>query len=198
MIILHILCILCTLVKSWCITTLFSVEPVRWWAHNRAAGQRRKSPRVEPQRPKHHSPRYTWKHKRVIWDQSLGWKIHIRAWYLQKTQLKCQLYGICIRFKFFQMSGKGLRGVSYSWWRCVIDNSRLLLRRHVFHFRKTYWWTTSFESTNGGGEGEWKKFRHFYNETIDHLATWLIWSEFALYFLSKQAKQFWSFFVELF
>ena len=73
---------------------------------------------------------------RVILDQWLGLENHIRAWYLQKTQLKNQLYEKCIRFKFFQMSGKGLRGALYSWWRCVIDNSGLLLRRHVFHFRK--------------------------------------------------------------
>ena len=33
---------------------------------------------------------------------------------------------------------------------------------------RTYWWTTSFERTNGG-EGEWNKFRPFYNETLDHL-----------------------------
>ena len=117
----------------------------------------------------------------VIWDQSLGLENHIRAWYLQKTELKYQLIGKCIRFKFFQMSGKGLRGASYSWWRCVIDNSGSSSWEDMFSTsERTYWWTTSFERTNTGGEGEWNKLRPFYNETIDHLTTWLIWSEFAL------------------
>ena len=107
---------------------------------------------------------------RVILDQSLGLENHIRAWYIPKTQLKYQLIGKCIRFKFFKMSGKGLRGASYSWWRCVIDNSGSSSWEDMFSTsERTYWWTTSFEWTNGGGEGEWNKLRSFYNETLDHL-----------------------------
>ena len=136
MILLHILCILCTLFKSRCISTLFSVEPVRWWAHSRAAGQRRKSPRAEPQRPKHHSPRCTWKHLSHL-GSILGFgKPHQSLISSENSIERSAVNGKCIRFKFFQMSGKGLRGASYSWWRCAIDNSGLLLRRHVFHFRK--------------------------------------------------------------
>ena len=106
---------------------------------------------------------------RVILDQSLGLVNHIRAWYIPKTQLKYQLIGKCIRFKFFKMSGKGLRGASYSWWRCVIDNSGSSSREDMFSTsERTYWWTTSFERTNEG-EGKWNKLRSFYNETLDHL-----------------------------